>query len=483
MEGRITYFNQQEGVGKILNRNKKVLPFDMDGWVDFDMLPNTGLIVEFEVKGDKAVEIVSKERPKGDGEASDEVGAIKSPKECIEEYFVPVSGLIGEYAKLLESKKELDFKRMKRFLLTAYNDLYELDSSLADNSLEQKKNEIISLENKYGSFRRVAGFPLGYAFEKIFLENQPNYQKILTKKERTLQRITAYASKEKPLLYEIEAKERDLKKMEEDGKKGTEEHKVKETTLKNIRKQYVDTLHYVSTQRELLELISKQIDNFQKKYFKSFVREFEPLVRFYDAKLIKILNVRAYEFDSRLWGRAKRSKLIRQFFMDAGIEGTYSSKTFLKYYLRTLDKDKLNENNRSLFALLKYLESLGSENILVIRSNKELLNKTKYLIENIDKELNVTATIDPSETFKYAIKHRPDIIILEHGMRVVGVSEYIKKFNELVPPDSSTPLYCVIVPSDIAEDELKAIKSSGVKNIISASLGDVEFTDVLRRIL
>ena len=455
----------------------------MDGWVDFDMLPNTGLIVEFKESGDKAVDIVSKERPKGDGEAQDEVGAIKSPKECIEEYFIPVSELIGEYAKLLESKKELDFKRMKRFLLTAYNDLYELDSSLADSALEQKKNEIVSLENKYGSFRRVANFPLGYAFDKIFLENQPNYQKILTKKERTLQKITAFASKEKPLLYEIEAKERDLKKMADDGKQGTEEYVMKERTLKSLRKQYVDTLHYVTSQRELLELISKQIDNFQKRYFKDFVREFEPLVRFYDAKLIKILNVKAYEFDSRLWTRAKRSKLIRQFFMDAGIEGTYSSKTFLKYYLRTLDKDKLNENNKSLFALLKYLESLGSENILLIRSNKEALNRTKYLIESIDKELSVTATIDPTETFKYAIKNRPDITILEYGMRVVGVTEYIKKFNELMPPDSSPPLYCVIVPPDIDEEALKGIRATGIKNIISSVLNDTEFTDVLRRIL
>jgi len=483
MEGKITYFNQQEGAGKILTRDKKVFTFDMDSWVDFDMLPTTGLMVEFSIAGDKLENIMSKERPSGDEVTQDDVGLHLSINDCIEGYFEQVKKLIENYATLLESQKELDFSRMRRFLLTAYNDLYELDTSLATSRLESKKNELLKLQDKYASFTRVAKFPLPYAFEKIFLEQQPHFLKIIEKKENTAQKISAFASKERHFLFDIELKEKELKKLAENGKKGSEEYAIKESALKSLRAQYVDTLHYVATQREMLTLYTKQIENFKKKYFPQFVKEFEPLVRFYDAKLIKILNVRAYEFDSMLWGQAKKSKLIRQFFIDSGIEGTYSSKTFLKYYLRTLDKDKLNDNNKNLFALLKYLESLGSENILVIRSSKEAALKTKYLIENIDKELSVNITIDPSETFKYAIKNRPDIIILEYGMRLVNVKDYIKKFVELIPPDSSPPNFCVLVPEGINPETIKEIREAGVKNIIGSTLSDEEFTDVLRRIL
>lgn len=483
MEGRISFFNQQEGSGKIVTRNKKVLTFNMDSWVDFDMLPNTGLIVEFKQDGDKAFDIVSKEHPKGDSSSGDEVGLGISVKESIEHYFTPVKKLLSDYAMLLESKKELDFSKMKRFLLTAYNDLYELDSSLANSKLEEKKNELLKLQDKYGSFRRVANFPLGYAFDKVFLQHQPSFQKILEKRDSTAQKISVFASKEKHLLYEMELRERDLKRLIEEDRKGSQEYEVKESALKALRTQYVDNLHYVATQREMLNLLTRQIDNFKNTHFKEFVREFEPLVRFYDAKLIKILNVRAYEFDSMLWGQAKQSKLIRQFFVDSGIEGTYSSKTFLKYYLRTLDKDKLNEHNKKLFSLLKYLESLGNENILVIRPSKEAALKTKYLIENIDKELKVTVTIDPSETFKLAIKNRPDIVILEYGLRLVDASEYIRKFVDLIPPDSSPPNFCVLVPEDIEAQSIKNLRELGVKNIVSSNLSDEEFTDVLRRIL
>lgn len=372
---------------------------------------------------------------------------------------------------------------MKRFLLTAYNDLYELDNSLADQKLEEKKNELLKLHDRYRSFKRVANYPLGYAFEKVFLQHQPNFQKILEKRNSTAQKISIFASKEKHLLYEIELKERELKKLIKDGKKESHEYDIKEMALKSIRTQYVDNLHYVATQKEMLSLLSRQIENFRNRYFKDFVREFEPLVRFYDAKLVKILNVKAYEFDSILWEQAKQSKLIRQFFVDSGIEGTYSSKTFLKYYLRTLDKDKLNEQNKKLFSLLKYLESLSDENILIIRHSKETALKTKYLIENIDKELKVTITIDPSKTFKLAIKNRPDIIILEYEMRLVDGVEYIRKFLELTPPDSSPPKFCVLVPENIDTQSIKNLKELGVKHIVSSNLSDEEFTDVLRRIL
>jgi CheY-like chemotaxis protein len=483
MEGKITFFNQQEGKGKVLTRQKKVYHFDMDAWVDFDNLPNTGILVEFFVNKEGEVEKISavEGHENSDGSAGG-LEALKTTTECIDEYFSDIKNLIGKYSNTLNVEKELDFFKMKRFLLTAFNDLFELDNGLADNKLEARRNELLSLQTKYSEFRRAARFPLGYAFEKIFLEHQPNYMKILKKKESILQKMSAYALKEKPLQFEIERKEKELETLEKEGKKGSETYQKKDEVLKSLRRQYVDILHYVSNQKETLVLLSRQIDNFQKLHFKSFVKDFEPLMRFLDAKLIKILNVKAYYFDSMMWSRAKNSMIIRQFFIDSGIEGTYSSKTFLKYFLRTLDKEKLNESNKELVNLLKYLESLGSDSVLVIRSNKEAATRTKYLIENIDKEIKVKSTIDASETFKYALKDRPDIIILDYNLRTTNAIEYIKKFREITPEGSSPPNFCIIVDENSIEhiDEIKKLKP---KSIINSNLNDEQFMDSIRVIL
>ena len=81
----------------------------------------------------------------------------------------------------------------------------------------------------------------------------------------------------------------------------------------------------------------------------------------YKDMIAKILNYKAYDFDAYLWKCAVKSKPISDYFKSSRIKGTYSTETFLRYYLKTLDTDKVRSEQEGLFKLLEYFEKRNSK--------------------------------------------------------------------------------------------------------------------------
>ena len=59
---------------------------------------------------------------------------------------------------------------------------------------------------------------------------------------------------------------------------------------------------------------------YTEKYFDDFVSKLSELSGEYKSILLKILNHKAYGLDSEIWQHASKSKLIREYFDDAGID-------------------------------------------------------------------------------------------------------------------------------------------------------------------
>lgn len=509
MEGKITFFNEVRGEGRIVTRKEKVYPFNMDVWTDFDALPRPGMMVEFLLDSNNRVTKVisghtsskaensktanpdnanTKSSPKHQNESQKETGKEEEPdtyeinhsvQECVDAFFQDIVEILEKHQQALESNRELDFSRMKRFLFTAYYDLYEIDTAVTDPEMEKAKNELLRLEKEYEGLKHRINYPVKYAFEKIFLRNQSSYKKLENDLEYSKSQYKAFTLQEKPLLERLERKEVELGNIS--NKKSAQYLNV-EKELKSIRKRYVDLLHSLSKLREDIECYTEELQEFKEKYYRDFVTAYEPMTHHLDTRMIKVLNVKAYTFDFMLWERAKKSRYIRQFFMDSGIEGTYSSRTFLKYYLRTLDKEKLNDQNRELFSLLKYLESIGTNNILIIKNNVESAMRCKYLIENIDKELQVHATYDAMDTLKDCIRTQPDLIMLDYNLRTTNALEYIKKYREICENGEKETTFCLFV-DEADMDVLKEARRMKVKHFINSNASDHELIDIMRGIL
>ena len=478
MTGFLIGLNAEAKIGLIEQaHNKRRFEFILDVWdADFkEIAPN--LEVEFELTDDKSK--VSFVRPKKLLKEDYTIHLTKSIKSCIYEYFGNVEELMKQYEKDINSERELDFLRIKRFLLTAYNDLFELDSTIQNLPLSNLKSELNALDREYDSFIKKVSYPPQYSYEKIFLSRQIEFVKNEELMQST-QTIIKSATAQQIALG--------------NGLKAAEEHFAKRTdtksasyaqeliNLKKTRKRYVDLLHYLSEQKEKLKKITKAHEEFVEQYFEAFLRDYLPLTKQLKADFIKLLNAKAYDLDSLLWSRAKGSQSVRRFFVKAGITGTYSSKTFLKYFLHSLDRNKIRNDTKKLFELLKYLETFSAKNILLIQDSKDDSKRYYEFLKNFDKDLQITTSNDPHN---HLIVSKPvdfHVIVMEWEVKGMTILDFMKKYTEVFGDSVHSAKFCAITPKDISGTLLADARVSGVKYY--ATKGNIDqFIDMMRMIL
>lgn len=377
LNGRILYYNPHTGEGKLILASQEKLDFSADQWRDFDAIPSAGKLVTCEIdKGslislqlassDEALGKIEKDKTleNSDGllhsEQTNQENSSSSDHKCtftigetIDNYFKPIVALIGKPPSVVNTIAQLDFFLVKRFLMTAYNDLNGLDRSLHNNpEIIKILQEVQELQKAYRTIDARLETPK-LAFEMIFLRSQPEYLRFIRHKEHCLSHISMLSKIEESLFPDIQAREEEIKLLP---KIEYKQRLVLEKELKSMRRNYVDTIH---ENAELFEELSTMEDLkavYTQKYAENFFSEFLKIGGRHLETLKSILNYRAYDFDKLIWAHAENSKVICEFLESADIEGEYSTLTFLRYYLKSLNPDKLNAEQKELSKLEAYLE-------------------------------------------------------------------------------------------------------------------------------
>eukprot|EP01022_Parablepharisma_sp_SALTPOND_P021205 TRINITY_DN4097_c0_g4_i1.p1 TRINITY_DN4097_c0_g4~~TRINITY_DN4097_c0_g4_i1.p1 ORF type:complete len:230 (+),score=4.38 TRINITY_DN4097_c0_g4_i1:84-692(+) len=128
-----------------------------------------------------------------------------------------------------------------------------------------------------------------------------------------------------------------------------------------MKKRYVDAIHESASISEELSSMADLKSVYMEMYFNAFVREFDERAEYYIGVIEESLGVKTFDFDRQLWQKAARSKAVKEYFASANIKGGYSTLTFLSYYLKHLDGEKLNDEQRGLMGLLEYLKKKEDE--------------------------------------------------------------------------------------------------------------------------
>jgi len=366
MKGRILFYNPQTGQGKVILESGEKIDFTADLWDDFNTMPETGATVECDVVGGVIKGLAASSLPMEEPEEEVDTSPVPptpinphgptfTVEQTLNNYFKPIDYLIGDPPEVVNTKNQLDYFLVRRFLMTAYNDLRSLDPSLHRNTrVKEKLDEIQELHKAYHTVKdRVEKAKL--AFEMIFLRSQPEYLKFIRYKEQCLNRISTLSQMEESLFPDIQKKEEALKKLKPSQE---EKRKALDDELKSLRRHYVDAIHENAGLAEELSTMEDVKVTYTEKYFDQFVRELLQRGGEYMKVLGKILNYRAYDFDQLIWQHAEKSKMIREYFTNASIKGSYSTLTFLRYYLRSLDREKMSEEQKELLKLQSYLEKL-----------------------------------------------------------------------------------------------------------------------------
>ncbi|TLD85594.1 hypothetical protein [Helicobacter sp. MIT 05-5294] len=478
MNGFLVGLNAQTKRGLIEQaHNKRRFEFDLRVWDgDFkEISPN--MEVEFELSENaKQVSVV---RPKKNLKEEFVIHQTKSIKDCIYDYFGGTENLIKRYEKEIKSNKDLDFLRIKRFLFTAYNDLFELDSTIPNMALSNLKSELGKLDKEYESFIKKSSYPPQYSYEKIFLARQIEFVKNEELIQTTQSIIKSAAIQQASMGQALKNMENQFAARNDTG---SASYLQAQNNLKSFRKRYVDLLHYLSQQKEKLAKITKAGEEFSDKFFEPFLKNYLPLTKELKQDFIKLLNAKAFDLDRLLWQRAKRSLSVRRFFIEAGITGTYSSKTFLKYFLRSLDRNKIRNETKGLFDLLKYLEAFSKKNILLIQEDPKDSKYYKEYLKNFDSDLQITTSNDPRDNLRLSNPVELHVIVMEWEVKEMNILNFRQKYLEMFKDSVGTPVFCAIISKGMEEEVLQNAKQEGISYFIIKGNTD-QFIDMMRMIL
>lgn len=476
LTGKLIVIDEEAKKGKIeQDLNQRVFDFDFAVWDTDSGEMAVGEEVEFEVE----MRVVTHARIKPKPIDPDEIPMTKLPNVCIEEFFARENEILLEYKDFIEGHLSLDFLRMRRFLLTAYNDLCEMDNLIENDELRKAKLEINHLWKEFENYVKKAQYTPAYAFEKIFLSKQTEYIKVEKDIEAAQLALNNAKAQCQVLGNNLDASEKRLQRMASGSGRGGQEYLRFEKEVKMMRRTYVDLIQFIATRQEWLAHERERMKKFREVHFQEFVDVYAPMLRDIKDRFVGLLNSKAYDLDSELWDRAKKSQIVRKFFRDARIEGGFSSKTFLRYFLRGLDRNKASPKTKELFSLLKYLEEISHKNVLVLRGSAVDALKYKEVIEKIDSTLTVSVDKNPINALKLLATTRQDIVVLDEQIGEMSALDFIQNTKQLPQKEPAKPIiFCLVVTKLPDYEKAEEAKRLGVQYFIPEQNMDALFDSV-----
>ncbi len=399
-------------------------------------------------------------------------------EQCLEDFFRCYSTIIEKNNFYRNAEKKLNFLLMKRFVFTAYNNLVEMDQSISKGKVSKPYRLLISIRKKYDELTQYVSKPVTVAFDQLFLSRQANYIEVLEYLEYAKNRIDAANAS----LRGIQSKITSAKERLSIISSNNPEFEELNSELKKYNGMYVDTLQDISDKKTEVNILSAVKDAFSSENLESFKNAFTATSAEKIGALIDILDALTHELDMLLWEEARESIIIRKFFKIASIEGSFSSKTYLKYFIRNLKKESVGSEYEQLIELYNYLEGISNKNILIVTTDTDRSEEDKKQIEQIDKDYTVMTATNPD---KIPIEHKKmglHLVIIDFEQRYGDGVDYVSKFWELFPTAKRCVQILMRFQNPTYESLNKAGKS-GIKHMMIHSNDPSKMIDKLRQVI
>ena len=496
MVGIIALVNIDKNSAVLVDENKKQYSFSLDDCVGFDTLPEVGEKVEFDLNGYEIffVEALKSEKPqeiihqktaqkeiipvqkKSNIELHVSISLDRDVTDCLNNYFEEVIATIYDYEAEFEEGETLDFLLIKRFLNTAYNNLRDIDSTFMDEYLLELRNDLKVLESVYQKFHKKNSVP-EVAYETIFLEQQGTYQSYKKRMDTNMSELYTLKSTVKSLENQI----KDIKQ-EINHCTITKHRELKKIDLKRYNTYYVDSIHRAGNLKDENIQLKESLDRFEEKFIDEFVSIYGDEAKKYDQFIREQLNGYAYEFDKKMWESAEVSSSIRSFFKRANIDDDFSSKTFLKYFIKGLDETKFSKEHKRLYSLLEYLEGRAKVRILIVSENFKESDYIKHLIRSFDKEYSVEVSDKPRSNYYRRDLSKLDIIFADVSMKNPTIYEFIDMIKKRFTQANSHAILCV-TSNTFTKENLVQLKERDINYLLATNLSDSELRTNIKEII
>jgi CheY-like chemotaxis protein len=456
MKGKISSYDHSSNTGKILTEDNFTISFTINEFIETKKIPEVGKKVIFDYFNNKAYNIIydeintlkigKKKKKESNQNQNNNKNEEKSEtnsspqkreerveeidvKTSIDQYFADVIKETTNNSELLRFTNSLDYIKVKRFLMTAYNNLVEIDCSFENLELSKIRKKLNDVYDLYKHFKKNTNC-VEVAYEVIFLNNHP-LQKELQEKLKTnkdkIFRLNCIVEK-----METAIKKRELK-ISQITDKQNNLYKKFHNELKVLKRNLVDAIHEIAILKEQNNEYTNQLKIIYETHFEEFKNYYTEFIEYYESNLKKILDVIAFQFNKKIWQKAKQSEIIKDYFEKADVKDDFNALTYLRYYLRSLDESKINEKHQNLYELSKYLEEQKTRTILCLDDDPNFLS----LLKDCVKQINNKTTIIPSTRTEIAInnfkQYHPNVLIINPDMKGVNFVEMINYVQNHIP--------------------------------------------------
>ncbi len=343
-------------------------------------------------------------------------------KWCVFSFFNAYDEKIDEYKHHAKSEKKLNYQLMKRFIFTAYNNLVELDQTISRGKVFKPYKDIKNVYNIYSELNLFVSKPISLSFEKLFLRKQKTYIEIKDNAELMIAKMELSKARAEALKSSMNTLEGEMKMLSQKSENFLELEKL----YKKKNGEYVDNLHEISLIKDKREVLLNKIKSFEMQNLEIFSSEFYEILNKTVDSINEILDGLAFEFDTLLWEEARNSEVIKKFFAEAKIQGSFSSKTFLKYYLNSIDEEQSKGQNSELFDLLKYLESVSTRHIFILGNDSDEIQSLRYAIESIDKDYIVSSSISSDRVIIEHKRRNINLLMVNYSLKGIKCLDFLK---------------------------------------------------------
>ncbi|WP_457561376.1 hypothetical protein [Caminibacter sp.] len=253
----------------------------------------------------------------------------------LEEYFKDIKKVSEFHFDFLLKNRfkfpKVNYLEVKRFIDTATNFLKDIDPDFLNSLANKLYKDIQALYEFYSKFKKKVEYD-EVVFYREYLENLEEYKRLNEKYNNLKKQIEA--------LNSVVSKTEERIKNFEDTK---DEDKIKE--LKKLKKNYVDAIYELSKIKEEYEKVKKELKELEEKEKLKFMPKFKTYKEKYLKLMEKIIATKLYYFDRLLWECAKKSDEIQKFFIRSHIQGDFSTKTFIDYFIKNIDVSIANDGD------------------------------------------------------------------------------------------------------------------------------------------
>lgn len=372
--------------------------------------------------------------------------------ECVDMFLQPFMQKIQSYLYYSQAEKKIQFLLMKRFLLTAFNNLTEMDLELSNSRVQEAKKKLAFVQKYYDELNFQINKPADITYEAIFLSKQHDFLSVF--KEQQSKRKTSELYKQRA--KQAESKMKDLKDLSKKYSANSDKHKEIMSQYRKLNGSYTDYVHNMATLRDEANFLSEFLLNFKTSHKEKFCKVLENLGQKSLQTMISCLDGIAYEFDNTLWEEARSSKIIRKLFENAQIEGGFSSKTYLRYYLKNISKDSKNKQHQELRKLLEHLENASSKKIFILGNDTDMVSDNRYFLEGLDKSYSIFGAVDVEKFFLETKRREFDLIILDYNLRNYNSLELIKDVWKKSKKTKVKPKFLLLFFEPILDDVTRA---------------------------